>query len=189
MQLKNICPVCRNVNDLTATKCRYCGTPLTPPQPAALRVAPKRRRWPMALGAVALVVLAIGGIALMSGPGSAASGESAGQMTAATSSGDVAEGQVVFNRGCNTCHAITDEVRVGPGLAGLFGPGGPTLPSGVDYGGNLPNGQPITVESVKAWIRTGGQGQIGMMPPNGNVPNLSDDELTDLVAYLMTLNK
>jgi cytochrome c len=80
-------------------------------------------------------------------------------------------------------------MRVGPGLAGLFEPGGPTLPANVDYGGNLPNGQPITGENVSAWIRSGGQGQIGVMPANGNIPNLTDADLADLLAYLASLEK
>ncbi len=185
MQLKNVCPVCRNVNDRTATACRYCGTPLTPPHPAVSPVV-RRRRWPLAAGIVTFVaLLAIGGIAALGGGGSTVPGEGA----AAAPRGDVAQGQAIFSGACSSCHTTTQETTIGPGLAGLFGPGGPTLPPGVDYGGNLPNGQPITVENVEAWIRSGGQGQIGVMPPNGNAPNLTEEELTDLIAYLMTLTK
>lgn len=103
--------------------------------------------------------------------------------------GDAANGEVVFNRGCNNCHAVTTEARIGPGLAGVFEPDGPDLPNGVDYDGNLPNGEPITVDTVKTWIRSGGAGEIGAMPANGAIADLSDDDLDDVIAYLTTLTK
>ncbi len=190
MRTKNICPVCRNVNELTATQCRYCSVPLAPLPSPALPVVSTWWRRPSAVGTAAFVVLlAICSVTAMIGRGMAGPSESAEEIVSAAREGDVAQGQAIFNRGCNTYHSTTQEIKVGPGLAGLFGPDGPTLPTGVDYGGNLPNGQPITVENVKGWIRSGGQGQIGAMPPNGNVPNLTDDELADLIAYLITLNK
>ncbi len=186
-QIKNVCPVCRNVNELTAAQCRYCGNVLIPPQLPAPPVARLRRWWPLAAtGAVSVVLLAIAGFLLFGLGGPAASSETTPPSAVA---GDPARGQAVFNRGCNTCHNTNQVTKVGPGLAGLFAPGGPTLPSGIDYGGNLSNGKPITVENVKAWIRSGGQGKIGTMPPSGNIPNLTDADLDDLVAYLRTLQK
>ena len=99
--------------------------------------------------------------------------------------GDSAKGQQVFaNTGCASCHAISDQKLVGPGLAGLFKPGGPKLPSGVDYQGNLPNGKPINEQNVTEWIKTGGVGKIGQMPGH---PTLTPEQMTDLVAYLKTL--
>lgn len=103
--------------------------------------------------------------------------------------GDPAQGQQVFSRGCNACHTTSTRRLVGPGLAGLFEPGGPELPSGVDYGGNLPNGQPITDANVADWIRSGGRGQIGVMPAGGNVASLTDADIDNLIAYLKTLKK
>lgn len=107
----------------------------------------------------------------------------------AAPAGDATKGQAIFNRGCNACHKITNEQLVGPGLAGIFEPGGPTLPAGVDYGGKLPNGRPITDENVAAWIKTGGQGKIGLMPVKGNIADLTDQNIVDLIAYLKTLKK
>lgn len=92
-------------------------------------------------------------------------------------------GERVFASRCAACHTTSTEAGIGPGLAGLFAPGGPSLPDGVDYGGKLPDGATITDESVAAWIRAGGQGQIGRMP---GIP-LSEQEMTDVLAYLKTL--
>ena len=101
------------------------------------------------------------------------------------SSGDPAKGQQVFaNTGCVGCHTTSDQKLVGPGLAGLFKPGGPKLPGGVDYQGNLPNGKPIDEQNVKDWIKTGGVGKIGQMPGH---TTLTPAQMTDLVAYLKTL--
>jgi cytochrome c len=99
--------------------------------------------------------------------------------------GDPAKGQQVFtNTGCAGCHTTSDQKLVGPGLAGLFKPGGPKLPSGVDYQGNLPNGKPINEQNVMDWIKTGGVGKIGQMPGH---TTLTPEQMTDLVAYLKTL--
>jgi cytochrome c len=100
-------------------------------------------------------------------------------------SGDPAKGQQLFtSTGCAGCHTTGDQKLVGPGLAGLFKPGGPKLPGGVDYGGNLPNGKPIDDQNVKDWIKTGGVGKIGQMPGH---TTLTPEQMTDLVAYLKTL--
>jgi cytochrome c len=97
--------------------------------------------------------------------------------------GDRAAGAQIFAQRCAVCHAIDGTQKVGPGLAGLFAPGGPALPAGIDYAGKLPNGEPITDQSVANWIVQGGRGQLGVMPG----VQLNAQELADLIAYLRTL--
>ncbi len=97
--------------------------------------------------------------------------------------GPAAQGRDIFQRRCSVCHATSTETKIGPGLANLFTPGGPTLPEQVDYGGKLPNGSQITEANVGAWIKQGGTGQIGTMPAIG----LTDQELAAVIAYLQTL--
>jgi cytochrome c len=103
----------------------------------------------------------------------------------ASVAGNHANGQTIFNQQCTACHTPTTQRSIGPGLAGMFEPGGPVLPEGVDYGGKLPNGEAITPEAVAAWIENGGRGEIGLMPPQ----NLTRQEIADVVAYLATLKK
>ncbi|WDL99990.1 cytochrome c [Alicyclobacillus cycloheptanicus] len=82
--------------------------------------------------------------------------------------GDPAKGQQLFQQNCASCHSTGTETIFGPGLKGLFSKS------------SLPNGQPVTVANVEAWIQTGG----------GNMPSfaqLSDQDRADLAAYLKTL--
>lgn len=69
-------------------------------------------------------------------------------------------------------------------MGGLFAPGGPTRPPAADYGPNLPNGLPINEANVALWVRQGGRGKLGYMPPS----DLDNRQLADLVAYLKTLS-
>jgi mono/diheme cytochrome c family protein len=76
----------------------------------------------------------------------------------------VQAGSQVFEQNCSVCHNLTTETKVGPGLAGLF-----------DFD-QLPNGNPVNEENVKAWILSGG----GAMP---GVP-LTEEQLNAVVAFL-----
>ncbi len=100
-----------------------------------------------------------------------------------TLDGPAAQGREVFQRCCAACHATGTNTKVGPGLANLFAPGGPTLPDQIDYGGKLPNGAEITTANVGDWITQGGTGKIGSMP----AVDLTDQELAAVIAYLQTL--
>jgi cytochrome c len=96
-------------------------------------------------------------------------------------------GQRVFQIHCAACHNASTHPKYGPGLAGLFEPGGPQLPRGVDYGGKLPNGKAITLANEAEWLRTGGTGQMGIMPPAALA--MSDAEIADVIEFLTMLKK
>jgi cytochrome c len=102
--------------------------------------------------------------------------------TSLSAKGDPNRGKTVF-ASCAGCHSTSTNTLLGPGLAGLFSVEGPTLPDGVDYKGLLPNGKERSEANIAEWIRTGGSGSIGVMPP---MP-LTDEQMADLMAYLRTL--
>ncbi|MCU0490393.1 MAG: cytochrome c [Chloroflexaceae bacterium] len=111
-------------------------------------------------------------------PTSPAPAQSSGGAAAALPVGDATRGKEVFEtNGCTACHTTTDEKLVGPGLRGVLAGQG-------EYGSNLPNGKPITEENVAGWIRTGGTGKVGNMP---SYPDLTPEQIGDLIAYLKTL--
>lgn len=93
-------------------------------------------------------------------------------------SGDPVRGEQVYKTSdCVGCHTTTDQKLVGPGLKGVMDGKG-------SYGDKLPNGKPISDENAAEWIKIGGVGKIGQMPGH---PDMSQDQLRDLVAYLKTL--
>lgn len=95
---------------------------------------------------------------------------------------------VVFQTNCASCHLMTSQKLVGPGLGGLFQPEGTAA-----YGTKLPNGKDVNKEDLFEWLRLGSAGfqqfidpQDGQqypraMPP---FPNLSDDQLNQLYIWL-----
>jgi cytochrome c len=83
--------------------------------------------------------------------------------------GNAAKGKEVFEQ-CSVCHnADSAETKVGPGLKGLF------------KHDKLKNGKPVNEASVRDMISSGGNG----MPSYAD--QLSDQEKSDVVAYLKTL--
>jgi cytochrome c len=102
--------------------------------------------------------------------------------TSLSAKGDPNRGKTVF-ASCAGCHSTSTNTLLGPGLAGLFSIEGPKLPDGVDYQGLLPNGKERSEANIAEWIRTGGSGSIGYMPPTP----LTDEQMADLMAYLRTL--
>jgi cytochrome c len=88
---------------------------------------------------------------------------------AAKKGGDAEKGKELFEQ-CAACHnADSDEKKMGPGLKGLY------------KKTKMNNGKPANDANVKAIINAGGNG----MPAYEDM--LTDEEKTDLIAYLKTL--
>jgi mono/diheme cytochrome c family protein len=131
------------------------------------------------LASVALLVLTAAAGLSACGGGSEPASKPAAKTPAPTAAkpaggqGDAVAGKEVFaSSGCEGCHKITREKSTGPGLAGVTGKP------------KLPNGKPMNDANLMVWIKDGGSGSIGTMPPN---PSLTPAQLGDLVAYLKTL--
>jgi cytochrome c len=89
----------------------------------------------------------------------------------AQSSGDADKGNEIFDEQCASCHlAYSADRKVGPGLKGLFAKD--KLES---------NGKPASKANILEKIENGGKG----MPAFKGT--LSDDDRSDLIAYLKTL--
>ena len=83
--------------------------------------------------------------------------------------GDAAKGKEVFDQ-CSVCHnSDSTEVKMGPGLKGLF------------KRAKLNSGKPVSDANVLNQINEGGNG----MPPYKDV--LSDAEKANVMAFLKTL--
>ena len=93
----------------------------------------------------------------------------AGPAIGQAADGSAEKGKEVFEQ-CSVCHnADSTETKMGPGLKGLFSRD------------KLKNGKKPTEANVKAVINEGGKG----MP--GYADMLTDEERTNLLAYLKTL--
>jgi mono/diheme cytochrome c family protein len=73
-----------------------------------------------------------------------------------------ADGEALFRTRCSSCHYLTDQPQVGPGLAGLFS--------------RDLRGQPFSEEVLAEQITKGGGGMPAFQ--------LSADELNALIEYL-----
>lgn len=130
--------------------------------------------------AVLALTLALGLAALSACGGPSATAPAPGGANPASSmpAGDATRGEALFKeKGCTGCHALSDEKLIGPGLKGIMEGKGA-------YGDKLPNGKAITDDNVAQWIKIGGVGKIGQMP---NFPDLTPEQLSDLVAFLKTV--
>ena len=96
----------------------------------------------------------------------------------ATLSSAAKNGELIFmSAGCAGCHSTGSDQKVGPGLAGFMAGRG-------RYGDKLPDGKALTDANLMRWIRDGNSMNGGLMPGN---PALSEQNLSDLIAYLRTL--
>jgi len=84
--------------------------------------------------------------------------------------GDPKKGKAVFDENCSMCHEATStEVKVGPGLKGLF------------KRAKLSTGKPVNEANVLNVINNGGES----MPPLAD--QLKPAEKDNVIAYLKTL--
>jgi disulfide bond formation protein DsbB len=101
-------------------------------------------------------------------PASTASG-------ATTLPGDPAKGQTLFSQNCATCHGASLEGGIGPALnpieklPGVANPLDPAYLIGIITNGKTENGR--------------------IMPPKGGNPNLSDQDVKDLAAFIIQQNR
>ena len=101
-------------------------------------------------------------------------------LAAELAKGDKAAGQTLFGQKCSACHSVgpfTQKI-VGPGLGHLFGD--PAHP-------DLVNGTKPSPEDIAGILKNGYQGDIGVMP-NATTNGLSDTDIANLVAYLVSLS-
>jgi mono/diheme cytochrome c family protein len=77
---------------------------------------------------------------------------------------------------CSTCHTLDDSRLIGPGLRGIGSRASQHGPNEKDYSYN-------SIVQPGAYVV---QGYDNVMPPN-YVTSLSDQQIQDLIAYLLTL--
>ncbi len=115
------------------------------------------------------------------------SGASAGAATGASgaamtlSAGSVSAGQALFGQKCSACHSVGPYAQkiVGPGLGHLFGD--------ADHP-KLVNGTEPSPQNIAMILKNGYQGDIGVMP-SSQVNQISNSDIANLVAYLVSLSK
>jgi mono/diheme cytochrome c family protein len=113
--------------------------------------------------------------------GAAASTGSAAGAAMVLSSGSVSAGQALFGQKCSACHSVgpfTQKI-VGPGLGHLFGDS--------DHP-KLVNGTEPSPQNIAMILKNGYQGDLGVMP-SSQVNQISNTDIANLVAYLVSLSK
>jgi len=89
--------------------------------------------------------------------------------------GDAAAGKQIFDAKCRICHeSDSEQAKIGPGLKGVFHWPPHTMSDGTEH-------REHTEAMIRKQIVAGG----GKMPPIG--AKFSDQEISDLIAYLRTL--
>jgi disulfide bond formation protein DsbB len=130
------------------------------------------------IGVLAVLALAFTACSESTGSETTVPATSATDGGTEAASGDAANGAVLYQGSCQACH--------GPEGTGIEGLGKPWV------GSEFINGS--TDEEMVAFLEVGRPSDdplnttgIAMLPRGGN-PNLTDQDLLDLVAYMRTLN-
>jgi cytochrome c oxidase subunit II len=95
--------------------------------------------------------------------------------------GDATAGQALFSQKCSACHSVGPFTQklVGPGLGKIFAD--PDHPK-------LVNGTAPTPDDAAGILKNGYTGDIGSMP-DAKTNQLTDKDIANLVAYLVSLSK
>jgi cytochrome c oxidase subunit II len=113
--------------------------------------------------------------------GASGGGGSASGTAIAIDQGKADTGQKLFGQKCSACHSVGpfEQKQVGPGLGRIFSDSAhPKLVNNTD----------ATPQNVAAIIKNGYQGDMGVMP-SAQVNQLSNTDIANLVAYLVSLSK
>ncbi len=115
------------------------------------------------------------------GGSSASGGGSASGAAVTLTDGSVAAGQALFGQKCSACHSTGpySQKIVGPGLGHLF--------DDTDHP-KLVNGTEPSPQDIAMILKNGYQGDIGVMP-SSQVNQISNKDIANLVAYLVSLSK
>jgi cytochrome c oxidase subunit 2 len=112
---------------------------------------------------------------------SAAGGGSASGAAVTLTQGSIAAGQTLFGQKCSACHSLGPYTQkiVGPGLGKIFDD--PDHPK-------LVNGSEPSPQNIAMILKNGYQGDLGVMP-SSQVNQISNADIANLVAYLVSLSK
>jgi cytochrome c oxidase subunit 2 len=115
------------------------------------------------------------------GAGAAAAGAAGGSSGIALAGGKADDGAKLFAAKCSACHSVGpfSDKKVGPGLGKILSD--PDHPK-------LVNGTAPTPDDVASIIKNGYTGDIGQMP-DAKINQLTDSDISNLVAYLVSLSK
>lgn len=127
--------------------------------------------------ALSLTLLLNGGSAMAQDSVAAAGGGPATATPAASGGGDAEKGKVLFTNNCAQCHAVTEEVVVGPGLKGIQqrAPGKDWLYKWIrNSSAVIATGDPYAVQVFNKYQK------IQM----SSFPNLTDADIDGILAYI-----
>lgn len=145
----------------------------------------KMSRLPKLFGAFALSLSLLfngGGVNAQDSAAAAGGGPAAATPAPASGGGDVEKGKALFSGNCAQCHAVTDEIVVGPGLKGVRQrtPGDAWLQKWIRNSGALiASGDAYANQVFNKFQKI----------PMSNFPNLSDADITSILDYIDSASK